>query len=690
MARDPRFDVLFEPVRIGPVVAKNRFYQVPHCTGMAANWPNMSTRYREIKAEGGWGVVCTEECMIHPSSDHAPSPYLRLWDDEDIPPLARTTEAIHRHGALAGVELSHAGISAGNRMTREVPLSPSGATYLKPDPVSARAMTKGDIRDLRGWHRRAALRAKQAGFDIVYVYAGHDLSIAQQFLVQRYNRRTDEYGGSIENRARLLRELIEDTKEAVGDTCAVALRFSVDEMMGDAGLTSDGEGREIVELLAELPDLWDVNVSDWPNDSGASRFFPEGYQTDYTSFVKSVTTKPVVGVGRYTSPDTMVAQIRKGYLDLIGAARPSIADPFLPKKIEEGRVEDIRECIGCNMCTSGQLTAVPMRCTQNPAAGEEWRRGWHPEHIDTKGSDDQVLVVGAGPAGLECAMSLGRRGYSVLLAEAGTELGGRVAAERQLPGLSQWGRVADYRIQQIQQLSNVDVYFDSRLDADQIVDYGVEHVVIATGSAWRRDGVGRQNHLPVAGFEQDNVFTPEDLVRGANVTGPVIVFDDDQYYMGGVVAEKLARQGASVTLVTPGGEASPWCRFTLEWPHVQRRLAELQVEVITLHTLSRIEAERSVISNIFTGTTRMLDCRSIVMVSSRAPTQDVYENLLTDDARVRDAGIKSVTAIGDCLAPGSIAMAVYAGHKFARELDAADELEIPFKLERMTVEQHRN
>ena len=182
-------------------------------------------------------------------------------------------------------------------------------------------MRRSDIRDFRRWHRAAALRARRAGFDIIYVYAGHGLSLPMHFLQSRYNHRTDEYGGSLENRVRLLRELIEDTKEAVGADCAVALRFAVDELRPD-GITHDGEGREVVEMLAELPDLWDVNVSDWANDSMTSRFAAEGYQEAFIRFVKTVTRKPVVGVGRFTSPDTMVSQVRRGLLDFIGARAP--------------------------------------------------------------------------------------------------------------------------------------------------------------------------------------------------------------------------------------------------------------------------------------------------------------------------------------------------------------------------------
>ncbi|MHA1153129.1 MAG: oxidoreductase, partial [Alphaproteobacteria bacterium] len=260
MARDPRYDILFEPVRIGPVTAKNRFYQVPHCNGMGHRLPRSTAAMRGIKAEGGWGVVCTEECEIHPSGDVWPATEARLWDDRDIPAQALMVEAVHEHGALAGVELVHNGASAANRYSREVPLGPSHERTMNYDPVQARAMDKQDIRDYRRWHKAAALRGKKAGFDIIYVYVGHELSIAMQFLQRRRNPRNDEYGGSLENRVRLLRELIEETKEAVGDACAVAVRLAVDELLGPDGITSEAEGRDIVELLAEAPDLWDVNI----------------------------------------------------------------------------------------------------------------------------------------------------------------------------------------------------------------------------------------------------------------------------------------------------------------------------------------------------------------------------------------------------------------------------------------------
>jgi dimethylamine/trimethylamine dehydrogenase len=558
------------------------------------------------------------------------------------------------------------------------PMGPSHRPIIYGYPVQARAVDKQDIRNLRQWHRDAALRSKRAGFDIVYVYATHDLSIAQQFLERRKNDRTDEYGGSLENRARLLRELIEDTKEAVGDKCAVAVRICADELMGDAGLTHDGEARDVIEMLAELPDLWDINISNWPNDSQTSRFAKEGFQEQYTSFVKSLTTKPVVGVGRFTSPDTMVSQIKRGVLDFIGAARPSIADPFLPKKIEEGRIDDIRECIGCNMCVSSDYTSTNLRCTQNPTMGEEWRRGWHPEMIAPKKSEGSVLVVGAGPAGLEAALAAARRGFEVHLAEATSELGGRVTRESKLPGLSEWARVRDWRVGQLERMANVSVYRDSALEAEHVLEFGARHVAIATGSTWRRDGVGRDSGFAVDGFDGPTVYTPDDLMSGRDPEqGPVIIWDDDHYYMGGVLAEQCRYAGHEVVLVTPAPIVSAWTVNTLEAMPIAKRIARMGVEVIPYASITGYNGGTVELTSALTGETSQRPAVALVTVTARLPVDSLFEELRD---RWQESGIASLSRIGDCWAPSTIQQAVYSGHKWARELDEAPDLLIPREL----------
>lgn len=666
MTEPDRYSILFEPIKIGPVTAPNRFYQVPHCTGLGHQYPNAMAALRGTKAEGGWGVVSSQFCEIHPTSDLEGLPYDRLWDDDDTVVMANMVEQVHAHGSLAALQLAHAGLGARNFQSRMPALGPGSLRNIFPYiPAQSRAMDHGDIREFRQWHRDAVKRGMQAGFDIIYVSASHNMSLPAHFLSRRYNKRTDEYGGSFENRLRLMREVIEDTKDIVGHKCAVAVRFPVEEMMGDLGLTYEGEGRDVIEALAELPDLWDVNLGPWPNDSMSSRFAEEGFQEKYVSFVKSVTTKPVVGVGRFTSPDTMVSQIRRGVLDLIGAARPSIADPFLPNKIRSRQFEDIRECIGCNVCVSADLFGTPIRCTQNPTIGEEWRRGWHPERMAPKRRDVSILVVGAGPAGLECALALGKRGHEVVLAEASRDVGGRVVVESRLAACRSWIRVRDYRVSALRKLANVGVFPESRLSADDVLGLGHQHVVVATGSKWRRDGVGASIFAPVPVASGVRVLTPDDVLDGAEVTGPVVVFDDDHYYMGSALAEHLRAQGHAVTLATSLSDVSAWTQYTLEQRRIQASLLKVGVQIQTGHVLKAINDGVAEFACIYSGMRQDREFGTIVLVTSKDPVDTLFRELTARGEEAKEAGIASVTAIGDCLAPATIASAVFAGHDYA-------------------------
>ena len=550
MSRNPRYDVLFEPVKIGPVTAPNRFYCTPHAIGTGQQMPHTRAAVREVRAEGGWGVVNTGYCSIHPSSDDAPLPYCRLWDDDDIKVHELMVDAVHRHGSLAGVELWHGGSGTGNKMSRQPQISASGVSVESSYPgwtnlTRSRPMDKKDIREFRQWHVDAAIRARSAGFDIIYIYSGMNFG-PYQFLLPWLNKRTDEYGGSLENRVRLTREILEDMKSAVGQECAVALRFSTGTLLDVPSENMDSEAHEVISMLADVPDLWDVKSSSWEEETISARFSDQGAQEPINSFVKPLTSRPVVGTGRFTSPDAMVSQIKRGILDFIGAARPSIADPFLPKKIDEGREDEIRECIGCNICVSGYHDGVPVRCTQNPTMGEEWRRKWHPERIPAGDPATSVLIVGAGPAGLECARALGQRGFAVTLAEKQDELGGRVSMESQLPGLSTWSRVRDYRVNLIQSMANVDIYRGNELSAQDVIDFECDHAVIATGANWTRATIAT-NGRPGAEISGATVFTPDDIMAGAEPIGHVVIYDFDYYYMASCLAEVLRQRGNQVT-----------------------------------------------------------------------------------------------------------------------------------------------
>ena len=479
---EPRHAILFEPVPIGPKTLPNRFYQVPHASGFGSGKPRTQAAFRAVKAEGGWGGVCVEYAPVSRDSDEIPAVAADIWDDRDAQALGLTAAAVHAHGSLAGLELYHGGWSSPNGGSRAVRVAPSQRTSAVQWGGLAKEMDAGDIARLQQDWVRAARRAVDLRFDIVYVYGAHGY-LMTQFLSAEVNRRTDGYGGSLANRGRFLAggrwPAVQGRRSAV--KCAVATRIAVH---GDCGVPG-AEGLpgihaddmlKLVAMADGLVDLWDVTVGSWPEDSGTSRYYPEGHERPWAHRIREATGKPVVAVGRYTSPDLMAEVIRSGAVDLVGSARQAIADPFLPRKVAEGRLDEIRECTGSNVCILREETFNHVGCVQNATAGEEYRRGWHPESFPATADPGRaVLVVGAGPAGMECAVVLGKRGFSAVhLVDAEAEIGGRLRWARRLPTLGDWGRIIDWRAIQLAKLSAVEVITGRRLTAADVLDYGVD------------------------------------------------------------------------------------------------------------------------------------------------------------------------------------------------------------------------
>ncbi|HWI22973.1 MAG TPA: hypothetical protein VNT22_10220 [Baekduia sp.] len=698
MPRDSKYDVLFEPIQLGPKTLRNRFMQVPHCNGAGSDSPGMQAEFRAIKAEGGWGAVFTEVCSTSPESDILPWVAAKLWDEGDVRNLSVMCDRIHEHDALAGVELTFSGGLANNAESRAPARVVSQIPHDLNFMANGRPLDRDEIRQLRRDHVDGAKRARDAGFDLITLYCGLG-TFPIFFLYPYYNRRTDEYGGSFENRIRFTREVLEEMREAIDD-CAIGARFSIDTLeepygYGDLGIRADGEGREFIATLDHLVDYWDINIGtlNWGEDAGSSRFFEMNHESRYTRVAKEISQKPVINVGRFTDPDVMLGAIASGQCDIIGAARPSIADPFLPKKIEEGRFDDIRECIGCNVCVSRwEIGGPPIWCTQNATSGEEFRRGWHPERFDrAKNAENDFLVIGAGPSGMECAMVLGKRGVQRLhLVDENPELGGHLRWVTTLPGLGTWSRVTQYRQTQIGKLKNVDFIPKTRLNVDDVLDYGAEIVVVATGSAWDGHGLNGATHVPVRGAtpQASHILTPEQVVLEGKAVGErVLVYDTDGYYMGATMAELLAARGAKVTYVTHFDSIAPYMRFTLEEQRQYQRLVELGVEIVTQNVLLAVEPRTAQLAHVWSGADTAVDADSFMLVTQRNSRSDLYDDLKSDQSRLEEAGISAVYCIGDAWSPGMIAQSVFSGHRLAREIDSTDPSSpLPFIRERRLID----
>lgn len=702
MATADRYSILFEPVEIGPKTAPNRFWQTPHASGYGTDFADSQAEYRGIKADGGWGVIFTEATSLAPETEKGPQVTGKLWDDGDVQNSRRVVERIHAAGALAGIELeyhSSTSYACEGRLNARgvVPVAGEG-----PLPVGYAATTTElddleDIEEVQELHVAAALRAVEAGFDLITFHCGHSASLLAHFLIPYYNTRTDEYGGSLENRARFARETLTKVRAAVGSRAAVGLRLGVDTLdeplgLGDRGIRADGDAPRFIQLMDDLVDYWDLIIGgiDWGQDAQSSRTARENHEAPYTGHMKQYTSKPVVNVGRLNGPDTMVSIIRSGQCDFIGAARATISDPYLPEKVRTGRIDEIRECIGCNMCVSRiEVHNGRIICTQNATVGEEWRRGWHPEKFTTpKNKDKSVLIVGAGPAGLECATVLARRGMEMVhLVDGASVAGGCLNWITKLPGRAEWRHVLEYREHQIAKLGNVELILNTQLSVDDVLDYGAEIIIIATGSHYSLDGVDPYTRRSLDFLKRmgDGLKVPEQVMNGDPLGERVVVVDTDGYFVGPGVAEHLARLGHKVSLLTPADTIGYYLSLTLELPRMLHDLHQLGVDI---HTgTSVIDATENSVSAVTAIGQTELAADSVVLVGQRRADADLYRELNRRKDSWSAHGIDNVYRIGDCARPSFIADAIFSGHRLAREIDTDNPARpLPYLRDRRVVD----
>jgi len=673
-----RYAPLFEPQPIGPKTAPNRFYTVPYATGWDNLHINLEAGHRRMRAAGAWGVVTTGETMFAREAVTGGLPGLELFDDEDVRCVAAVADAIHEHGALAGIELVHYGGLANPLGWRVPPLAP---TQMQSDAMFfssaiGQTMTTDDIRRSQEEWVQGALRARAAGFDIVYVHCAHS-SQPMQFLTPYYNQRADQYGGPLANRARFLLEILERIREAVGDDLAMACRYGI-EAHGPRGLAID-EALEVMGVVDHLVDLWDIAIGGLANsdrDLTPSRLYPEGASLQWSRRAKEVTSKPVVGSSRFTDVDLMLRVVQSGELDFVGAARPGIADPFLPRKIAAGEFEGIRECIGSNRCAFSQMQGN-MSCSQNATMGEEYRRGWHPEQFTpAANARDPVLIIGAGPAGMECATVLARRGFEfVHLVDAQPEMGGHLRWFSELPGFSTWGRVIKHRRWLIDQLPSVQFVPGKRLDADSVLEYGAAIVIVATGAPWSlvAQSISDNSAVPGADASLPHVLTPEQLlVAHKPVPGhQVIVYDCEANLTALAVSQQLQARGHQVAL------ASPFADIGFR-AHQDGVSFALRHEILTAGgrlcpglTLAAVDERGAV---FFDGAVQQVRIAAdgVVLLTRRRSEDSLFFDLLHRAADRHVAGIQALYRIGDCAAPLNLSEAIFSGHRLAREIDTAD------------------
>ncbi len=648
------FPTLFSPLRIGEVQLRNRLVLGGHGTRFV-DWHEHHVTERQAdyfaeRAKGGVAAIIQGSAMVHPTG-LATSGVNEIWSDTSIPSYRMLADAVHEHGTVMIGQLSHLGRQGHTFGAQRELWAPSAI----PDPASRvvpHAMTRRDIVEVIDAYRSAAARFLEADFDGIEVYLAHGYLLCE-FLSRFSNTREDEYGGSLQNRLRLPLEVLRAVREEVGAGVPVGIRVSADEFSPD-GLGVE-ETMEIVQRLLDAVRIDYVSVTQ-SNYASMETMIPDmsfsrAPYVHYAAAIRDITQGvPVLTVARIVTPELCESLLTDGTADAICLVRPLIADPEFANKAREGRREQIRECISCNVgCRGGPHRGLPIACLVNPAVGHE--KEWGIGKLQRAERSRRVLVVGGGPAGLKAAETAALRGHDVTLIEAQERLGGQVLiAAAAMPYRDEFANSVRQLESEILRLG-VQVERGRAVDAATVTSLAPDVVVIATGSVPSRPS------LPGAGA--DRMITAQDaILHGVEGSRVVLLDGGEADWKALTTAERLAADGHEVSLVSPvtvGAEIDVFSR-----PPLLRRLRRAGVRFIEYHTATAVHLDRVTVRENFTSEEHDLPVDAVVTAWYGRASDELFHQLA-------ELGLE-VYAVGDCLAPRRAIDAIWDGFRIGREL----------------------
>ncbi|MET4430356.1 FAD-dependent oxidoreductase [Mycolicibacterium sp. 624] len=660
-----KYSALWQPIQLGPVSVKNRVVVTAHAL-MYSDEHNLMTQqsidYYEERARGGAGLILTEAQAVHPTSRGLGLRTHQGWPTEVIPIYERLATAVHRHGAKIFVDLSHFGVEDHNGMFLEnwrALWSPSGLPSTTYGEIG-RAMSQDDIEQLVGGFARSARNARVAGIDGAEVHAAHGYLLCS-FLSPLTNRRTDGYGGTTENRCRIVRECAEAVRSEGGPDFAVGVRLSLDEYV-PGGIDED-EGERIAKHLADsgLFDYFSISAGNASTfDRVVSPMSMPGPQlVNLAARAKKVVGDlPVVTANGITELSVAESIVMSGVADLVAMTRAHIADPLLVQKARSGREDEIRHCVRANQGCIGRMSkSWELTCTQNPAAGREKTLG--SGTLQFPGTPRKVLVVGGGPAGMRAAEVAASRGHEVVLVEQDEKLGGQIRYAAKLPTRGRWS-VLVQDMERMLEKYKVDVRLNTTADVETVRALGSDHVILATGSTWRTDGFSASlaARPTIPGLDNIRVFDPIQAIVDPEACGEsVVILDDTGEYLALGLAEFLASSGKSVEVVSAKLFLGDNTLFNLDVGHLYPRLYALGVTLTPQHIVAEVTPQGVVLNRIWDGSARTVPATSLVTVMLRDSESTLLPQL---------EGQFEVTMIGDCLAPRRVDEAIYEGEMAGR------------------------